>query len=127
MANAVAVQIIEQGQRNLIIKLTGLLDTSNESRTIKVDVSALTPAATKVRIDEIFYSISPQLSVVLDWDATTPVPAVYLTGSDHLDFKGFAGLQNNAGSGITGDVFLTTLGWASGSQSYTIILWCVKQ
>jgi len=42
MANSYAVQILEEGPRNAIVKLTGILDTANEARTIKVDVSAFT-------------------------------------------------------------------------------------
>lgn len=127
MANAVATQILEQGERNVVMKLTGLLDTSDESRVIKVDVSALAPPCTLIRVDEIQWQISSQLTVKLDWDATTPVLMTTLVGYEHIDFRSTGGLLNNAGTGITGDIFLTTIGWASGTQSYTIWLHLVKQ
>ena len=39
----------------------------------------------------------------------------------HLDFRSFGGIKNNAGSGITGDIDLTTLHHTS-DDAYTIIL-----
>jgi hypothetical protein len=126
MANAVTTQTLIDGDRNVVILLTGVLDTSNESRTIKVDVSGLGPAPTKVRVDTIRHLISPGLIVVLDWDATAPVTFAALTGYDEVEAKCFGGLQNNAGAGVTGDIYLTTLGWASGVLAYNIILEMTK-
>ena len=126
MANTVTTQTLLDGDRNLVILLTGVLDTSNESRAVKVDVSTFDPAPTKVRVDTIRHLISPGLIVVLDWDATTPVRFAVLTGYDEVEAKCFGGLQNNAGTGITGDIYLTTLGYASGTLAYNIILEMTK-
>ena len=46
MANTVTSHTLIDGDRNLVMLFTGLLDTSNEARTIKVDVSTFVPAAT---------------------------------------------------------------------------------
>jgi hypothetical protein len=126
MANTVTTQTLLDGARNLVILLTGVLDTSNEARTIKVDVSGFAPAPTKVRVDTIRHLISPGLIVILDWDATTPVRFAALTGYDEVEAKCFGGLQNNAGTGVTGDIYLTTLGYASGTLAYNIILEMTK-
>lgn len=126
MANTVTTQTLVDGDRNLVILLTGVLDTSNETRNIKVDVSTLVPAPTRVRVDTIRHLISPGLIVVLDWDATTDVTFAALTGYDEVEAKCFGGLQNNAGAGVTGDIGLTTLGWTSGVLAYTIILEMTK-
>lgn len=127
MANTVTTQTLLDGDRNLVILLTGLLDTSNESRVIKVDVSSYVPASTRVAVACIDYSITDGLSVILDWDATTPVRFAALTGTGKLDARWIGGLQNNAGTGITGDIFLTTTGYASGTVSYTLLLTMVKR
>ena len=127
MANAVTTQVIQQGERNVFMKLTGVLDTSNESRTIKVDVSALAPPCTLVRIDELRWQMSVQLGIILDWDATSPVTLGVLSGFGHQKFRKNGGLLNNGGTGVTGDIYLTTTGWASGTQTYTLWLWMVKQ
>lgn len=126
MANTVTTQTLVDGDRNVVILLTGVLDTSNEARNIKVDVSALAPAPTRVRVDTIRHLISPGLIVVLDWDATTPVRFAALTGYDEVEAKCFGGLQNNAGAGVTGDIYLTTLGWSAGTLAYNIILEMTK-
>lgn len=126
MANTVTTQTLIDGERNVVILLTGVLDTSNEARTIKVDVSGLDTPPTKVRVDTIRHLISPGLIVTLDWDATTPVRFAALTGYDEVEAKCFGGLQNNAGTGVTGDIYLTTLGWASGVLAYNIILEMTK-
>ena len=126
MANAVTSQTLLDGPRNLVILLTGVLDTSNEARTIKVDVSSYDPAPTKVRVDKIHYSIAGALQVLLDWDATTDVTFAVLSGQGELEACKFGGLQNNAGAGVTGDIYLTTLGYSAGTVSYTLLLEMTK-
>ena len=126
MANAVTSQTLLDGPRNLVILLTGVLDTSNETRTIKVDVSSYDPAPTKVRVDKIQYSIAGALQVLLDWDATTDVTFAVLSGQGELEACKFGGLQNNAGAGVTGDIYLTTLGYSAGTVSYTLLLEMTK-
>jgi hypothetical protein len=126
MANSLTVQTLLDNERNLVMKFVGILDTSNATVAAAVDVSALVPAADSVRIDEIKYSISAQLAVNLFWDATADVPIVSLTGYGKMCAKDFGGLTNNAGTGKTGDIDLTTTGWASGIQTYTLILKMVK-
>lgn len=126
MANAVTTQTLLDGPRNLVILLTGVLDTSNEARAIKVDVSSYDPAPLKVRVDKIQYSIAGALQVLLDWDATTDVTFAVLSGQGELEACKFGGLQNNAGAGVTGDIYLTTLGYSAGTVSYTVLLEMTK-
>lgn len=126
MANTVTTQTILDGPRNLVILLTGVLDTSNEARTIKVDVSSYDPVPTKVRVDKIQYSIAGALQVLLDWDATTDVTFAVLSGQGEIEACKFGGLQNNAGAGVTGDIYLTTLGYSAGTVSYTVLLEMTK-
>ena len=127
MANVVAVQIMEDGHRNAIVKLDGVLDTSNEAVATKITPASFSPLPTQFRIDRIDYSISPQLVVRLEWHATANVVAYSLTGMDSLWFKDIGGLQNNSGAGKNGAIDLVTTGWASGTQTYSITLWLVKQ
>jgi hypothetical protein len=127
MANTVTTQTLLDGDRNLVILLTGLLDTSDEARTIKVDVSSYAPAPTKLRVDKLQYSISGELVVLLDWDADTDVRFAALSGQGELEACEIGGLTNNAGAGVTGDIYLTTANWVSGTKAYTLILHCVKR
>mgnify|MGYP003404362119 FL=1 len=126
MANTVTTQTLLDGPRNLVILLTGVLDTSNEARVIKVDVSSYDPVPAKVRVDKIQYSIAGALQVLLDWDATTDVTFAVLSGQGEIEACKFGGLQNNAGAGVTGDIYLTTLGYSAGTVSYTVLLEMTK-
>ena len=44
-----------------------------------------------------------------------------LSSQGYMDFRDFGGITNNAGSGVNGDLLLTTTGHGSGDH-YTIIL-----
>lgn len=132
MANSFTTQILHEGARNVVMKLVGVLDTSDLALTTAVDVSLLNcsgtlPTPTQVRIDTLEYDVSDQLSVQLLWDATSDVVAVALEGRGEFYGKKFSGLQNNAGTGKTGNILIKTTGWAAGVQSFTIILEMVKQ
>lgn len=122
MADAVASQTLVDGPRNVVMKFTNVSDGTGESAVLKVDVSGLSGAPTRVRIDRIHYATSG-MGVRILWDATTDVD-VFLIGPDQtgcMDFTGFGGLVNNAGTGVTGDIMLTTVGHTSGDV-YSIIL-----
>jgi len=132
MANSFTTQIVQEGPRNAIVKVTGILDTSNLALTAAVSVSTLTqggtqPAPAQVRIDHLDYSIADQLEIQLFWDATTDVALMPLAGRGRMSFHNFGGLQNNAGAGKTGDILIQTTGWASGTQVFSLIFEMVKQ
>lgn len=132
MANAFTTQILVDGPRNAVVKITGILDTSNLASTTAIDLATLTQgstatAPTAVCIHHVDYSISDQLEVQLAWDATTDEVIMPLAGRGRLMFKDFGGLQNNAGVGKTGNINILTTGWASGIQVFSVVLEMVKQ
>jgi hypothetical protein len=132
MANSFTTQILEEGQRNAIVKLTAVLDTSDLAITTAIDVTTLNQAGigftpTQVRIDHIDYSISDQLEVQLLWGATTDVVILPLAGRGRLMFWNFGGLTNNSGAGKTGNIKVKTTGWTSGTQVFSVVLEMVKQ
>jgi hypothetical protein len=132
MADAVTSQTIQDGERNLVMKFTNVSDGTGESAVKKVDVSALATnskgqTCTKVKIQRIYWA-TVGMSVKLDFDATSNVLLIGLpadsTGDEYYD--SFTGIPNNAGSGVTGDIDLTTTGHSSG-DSYMIILEMIKE
>ena len=132
MADAVTSQIIQDGERVAVLKFTNVSDGSGESAVKKVDVSALATnskgqTCTKVKIQRIYWA-TVGMSVKLDFDATSNVLLIGLpadsTGDEYYD--SFTGIPNNAGSGVTGDIDLTTTGHSSG-DSYMIILEMIKE
>ena len=132
MADAVTSQTLSDGATTAVMKFTNISDGNGESSVKKVDVSALTAspsgsACTRVHITQVWYAISG-MRIDLEWDATTNVKALILGGGvaleptvGHLDFRSFGGIKNNAGSGSTGDLDLTTLHHTN-NDAYTIIL-----
>lgn len=117
---AASNQILVDGVKNVVTKHVSAWETADESAVVKVDVSALQGAPSKVKINKIHYNVNGQI-VRLLWDATTDVTIVDLQGDGCIDATKFGGLYNNAGAGVTGDISLTTVGGASG-DSYSIIL-----
>ena len=125
MADAVTSQKIVDGHRNVIYKLTNLSDGTGESAVLKVDVSGLNAglrgaACTGVRILRVHYSVFG-MNVSLIWDASTDVTALVLQGDGCLDFTSFGGIPNNGGSGVTGDLLLTTAGHTA-NDTYSLVL-----
>tara|TARA_R110002072_G_scaffold7020_1_gene38969 strand:- start:117 stop:512 length:396 start_codon:yes stop_codon:yes gene_type:complete len=127
MADAVSSQTLVDTDKRTVIKITNLSDGNGESAVKKVDVSTLSGAPSRVTIDQIWYDIGG-MRVQIDFDASTNVPALVLGGSaaagnvqGHLDFRSFGGIKNNAGSGVTGDIDVTTSGHTN-LDHYTIIL-----
>jgi len=132
MANSFTTQILEEGPRNVAVKLVGVLDTSNLSSTAALAMSSINqggygPTPTAVKIEHIEYQIGSPLSVQLLWNATADVVAVALVGSGFSNLKKLGGLTNNAGSGKTGTINILTTGYSSGTAVFTIILRLTKQ
>ena len=133
MADAVTSQIINdnKGAKSILVKLTNISDGTGESAVTKVDVSTLAKsqnddACSRVAIQEIYYDIFG-MRVDLLWNASSNVLCKTLgangalSSQGYMDFRDFGGITNNAGSGVNGDLLLTTTGHGSGDH-YTIIL-----
>jgi len=131
MADAVNVTTIEDGERQLVVQLTNLSDSSGESKVTKIDVSALQAKSTgqacnEIRIQEIWGSVHGFDGVQLFYDADTDVVAFSL-GPDwtYQDFSKVGGLKMY-GTNATGDILLSTLGTEASGDSYTIVIRAVK-
>ena len=106
MANQVNTQVLIDGHRNAVVKITGVLDTSNVASTIIIDPANFDLKPTGFRIDHIDYSISDPLEVRLLWDGTPQLDILPIAGRGRMSFWNFGGLQNNAGAGKTGNIYL---------------------
>jgi hypothetical protein len=126
MANVTSTQIILDGPRNVVVKATGVLDTSDVTNLVIVNAAALLLAPPKLKIMKINYSVSDGMMVRLAWDATTDVPILSLSGQDHIKFDKFGGLTNDSGAGRNGNILLSTTGW-SGVKSYSLTIELRKQ
>ena len=131
MADAVATQVLLDGERLYIAKFTNISDGTGETAVLKIDVSTLAPnafnlACNGVKLNKI-YSTTHGMEVRILWDATTDVFAWMIPQNSNylMDLSSFGGIPNNSGDGKTGDVMFTTLD-ASAGDMYCIVLECIK-
>lgn len=134
MANEVTIQIIQDGPRNTVLKVSGVLDTSDLAQSVLIDPAVMMEMgktlglAAKYRLERVIFNVEPALAVNMWWDATTPVRIEDLTGQGHKEFRSFGGLTNNAGAGVTGKILYGTQGWTAGAiLSFTFTLELIKQ
>lgn len=132
MANSFTTQVIVDGPRNLIVKATGVLDTSNLAATQAVvpatSMKLYTNIPPDVRLDHIDYSISDQLTVQLFWGTASNSPGAIimpLAGRGRMSFEYFKGIPNNQ-SPTDGSIWVQTTGWTSGTQIFDLIFECEK-
>jgi hypothetical protein len=134
MADTVSVQTIENGYRNLVVKLTSVSDGTGEVLVKKVDAAAagngvvvqgqtFAPGV-HLKIRKIVYECKG-MAVRLLWDATTPTDIVVLGDMGSMDFNSFGGLPNPQAVGATGSILLSTIN-AALNASYTITLFMTK-
>lgn len=131
MVNVVTNTRVALGNRSVIQQIQIASDGSEETDLVVYDSSAVAAALFPVRtnplncaIRRIMYSTNSKLAVVhIEWDASTDVLAWSMpAGGDGVyDFSSFGALKNVAGSGITGDIVLTTTGLVAG-DSISLIL-----
>jgi hypothetical protein len=128
MANSFNTQILRDGRRNFVIRLTGEIDlTSSDGGTPAhvpdfpvtqlTNIATMNPPCQALRVDRVKYSLphgSP-LDVQLWWQATTNELFWGMAGGDDSDFWNFGGLTNNASPGATGNIMWST----SGANTYT--------
>ena len=136
MANSVQIQTLVDSERNLVVKLVGILDTSNVSLATLIDpalVAAVNASGlnsqqpTKVAIKKVTYDVEDGLAVNLYWDATADVPIWRFVGRGFVMGEHIGFLQNNAGTGVNGKVLYDTDGYSSGSLSFSLLIECIKQ
>ena len=136
MADAVTSQTIEDGGKNLVMKFTNISDGTGESAVAKIDVSGLTASAitkqacNRVVIQKLWFS-NIGMGFSLYWNATSNmfICQAPKDWSDTWDFSDSSqtlpGISNNAGSGINGDLLLTTNDHTNG-DTYSIVIWATK-
>tara|TARA_R110000824_G_scaffold263671_6_gene452462 strand:+ start:222 stop:653 length:432 start_codon:yes stop_codon:yes gene_type:complete len=137
MADAVTSQtILDDGGKNLIMKFTNVSDGSGESAVAKIDVSALVSSAitgqacSRVVLNKIWFS-NVGMGFQLLWNASTNVFIMQAPKdwTDTWDFTDSSqvlpGIPNNAGSGVNGDLLLTTNDHTDG-DTYSILIWASK-
>lgn len=131
MADAVATQILFDGERKAIMKFTDISDGTGETKVTKVNVADLNPSSFQRPCDGVtitkIYAMTHGMEVAIYWDATTDVLVTVVPQNTNYvaDYESFGGLWNNAGAGKNGNVLFSTFDQSAG-DAYTIILEMVK-
>lgn len=128
MADAVTSTTLYDGPGEVIMLFTNTSDGTGESAVLKVDVSALSGFVTGdlVAIEKIVYA-TYGMAVKLLWDADTDAIAFTCPADETAEvcWERRAPLKNTAGTGVTGDIRLTTIGHTAG-DTYSITLYMRK-
>lgn len=130
MANAVSSQILLNGERHCVVKVTNLSDGTDETDVVKVDASALGLSETGgYRLEKLVWSTNlasgANERITVEWDGATDAVIANLprNESGYMCFKSIGGLKNNATT-PTGDITVTSV--LSANDAYTIIFYLVK-
>jgi hypothetical protein len=133
MANTSSVQILEDGIRNTVLKFTGILDTSNLASTVVVNIAdwyrdPLGPTIGQYRVDRIEYDIEDPIAVLLWWGGV-PTRFASMAGRGMFDpGRKYGGFQNTEAVQVRdGRILATTVGYVSGTISFELTMWLVKQ
>lgn len=136
MADAVTSQTIVDGGKNLVMKFTNISDGTGESAVAKVDVSALESdpmtgkACSRITLQRLWFS-NVGMGFKLYWNADSNMfiaqaPKDWTDTWDFTDSSvGLPGIPNNAGTGVDGDLLLTTNDHSSG-DTYSVVIWALK-
>ena len=112
---AITTQTVMDSDFEVVTKST--ITSTNGTALKVVDVSALEGAATdpRVSIVSLWWTVSSVTEI--EWDATTNVAAFTLNanGSYNAGGQALPSLANNAGTGITGDIYIENDGACTGT------------
>ena len=126
MAAAAKIKYIFTGTKRIVINVTGIFDTADETDTVIIDVSSLVgpdgTAPTSVRIDEITWAVGAGFDyILLECDASTDDVIDYFQGQGYMDYRPYGGKHDPKSTGTTGDVILTGSGGAAG-DTYSFLI-----
>jgi hypothetical protein len=137
MANVVTIQTVIDGPRNAVVKITGVLDTSDVAATqvaIPANMMHIFESLPfpLLKIEHIDYSIGANLEIILSWGLAAgagPGAAILpIAGRGRMSFYDFGGLTNNQ-SPTDGSIWLQTTGWAATPDAinvFSVVLELVK-
>lgn len=117
MADAVDVDIIKNNENWLVVHLTSNSDGTGESAVNKVDISTFLRGGLPLTGSAV-WSITGSVwggDVTLAWDHTTDDIIAIMSGTVNIDWSWEGGKVDPRSAGGTGDILLTTSGFAATS------------
>jgi len=125
------VKTVFQGTRKLVINVTGLFNTSDETNIVIINRSDFigpdqVNIPGRIRVDEITWAVGAGYDyVVLDWDDASDAVIDYFQGQGYMDFRPFGGksMSGDPTTDTEGDMQLSTSGGAAG-DTYSFLIEC---
>lgn len=127
MANLVERQITLEGQRNIVVKWAGVLDSSDFSLIPALALNDCTqndPQNRLVgfRLDMVEWSMSQELEIVVAWAGAVPQLIVPLAGRGRINMWNYGGyLPDQTRAGFSGAVNLTSANYKAGNISNFVL------
>lgn len=122
-ASTVSTRYLINGSRDFVIKVDVVGGDAEFTAEKIIDVADLTGAPTKFKIRNISWQFA-EFTATLLWDATTDKQAFVLNQYEgDIDFFESTGVPivNDAGTGVSGNLLMTTKGLAAGDTGTIII------
>lgn len=134
MANSLAVKITEDGRRNAIVTLNGVVDTANMNVVPAILITSFVNNDVQLKLKGLsmrraVYSVTEGLSVLLAWNSNSPELMCALSGSAEMDRRAEGGFPPSMKlSGYDGSINLSTDGFVPGkAYTFTVGLWMTKK
>ena len=122
MADTATVVKMNESDKHVYYLFIGESDGTGESDVQKIDISTLTIGSTTVTALALVHAqgnVSVGQSVKLSYDQGTDVVIAHFTGDVILDAEAAGGILDTGSAG-TGDVLLSTVGFAA-ADTYTLL------
>lgn len=134
MPNSIDVKVVEDGHRNAVVKIVGVLDTSDLAVTPAIPLglfSGNNPALTlsALGVEDVNYAGSLGLVVNLDWNSAGPQPICAMDGEyRRRGVQGGVLGPDQTKAGFDGAINLSTRGYVPGKvYGFTLELKLVKK
>ena len=133
MANQVEKQIVEEGPRNAIVKVSGVLDTVDINLVSYIRPSDFSNNAVGLvligfRVDTVLYSMGQALDMTLSWNGAVPQLIVPLARSGRISAMEEGGFVPDATrGGYDGSLNVKSTGFIPDTvQNFTLVIHLVK-
>lgn len=127
---AAQVLIQREGGNLFTYNVRGVYGGSDETNTVIIDLSTkvgpLGAVPSKIKLEEVWWTINGFNYVLLSFDRGTDVNIDYYAGQGYMDYKPYGGKIDN-GTGGNGNLLLSTSGGTSGGNYSFIISGRFKQ
>lgn len=134
MANSLDVKIVEDGRRNAVVRIIGLVDSGDIAASNVITLSQFLDndkagvSLVGLRLVEVDFAVSNMFAVLLGWAGNTTQPMCNLADSGSLDNRRHGGYgPDRSVSGYNGSISLATRGFVAGNvYVFTVILRMTK-